>query len=124
MHSFMKFITITFTAFILTTPASAGDAAAGKVIYNGNACAVCHGANGAGDGVAGTALDPKPTNFTLGVFRLDTDADGGTGTDADLFNTMKNGAAKYGGNAVMIGRADFSDVEINDLVAYIRSMNK
>ncbi len=27
-------------------------------------CAACHGAGGAGDGIASVAYDPKPTNFT------------------------------------------------------------
>ncbi|MFY0654354.1 MAG: cytochrome c [Cyclobacteriaceae bacterium] len=27
-------------------------------------CAICHGAKGKGDGVAGAALNPKPTNLT------------------------------------------------------------
>ena len=43
----------------------AGDAtaiAAGKVAYAAK-CVVCHGVNGAGDGVAGTALPQKPSNF-------------------------------------------------------------
>ena len=34
----------------------------GKKLYN-QMCAVCHGAKGKGDGVAGAALNPKPTNF-------------------------------------------------------------
>lgn len=35
----------------------------GKVSFAQN-CVVCHGAGGAGDGVAGAALVPKPRNFT------------------------------------------------------------
>ena len=121
----LKLIPITFAAFILTTPASAGDAAAGKVIYDGKgACATCHGATGAGDGIASAALNPKPASFVTSAFRLDTDGDGKSGSDTDLSNAIKNGAAKYGGNVVMPGRADFSDAEINDLVAYIRSLQK
>lgn len=44
----------------------AGDAAAvaaGKATYEAK-CAMCHGAGGAGDGVAGGALPQKPANFT------------------------------------------------------------
>ena len=35
---------------------------AGEVIYKAN-CAACHGAEGAGDGPAAEALDPKPSNL-------------------------------------------------------------
>lgn len=44
----------------------------GKKLYN-QMCAVCHGAKGKGDGVAGAALNPKPTNFTLASVQAQTD---------------------------------------------------
>lgn len=48
----VKLIPVTFAAIIFTPPASAGDAAAGKAIYDGNgAYATCHGAAGAGDSI-------------------------------------------------------------------------
>ncbi len=105
--------------------AMAGDAAAGKAIYDGKgACASCHGTTGAGDGPAAAALNPKPASFAAGTFRLDTDGDGQTGTDTDLANVIKNGGGKYGGNPAMPGRADFSDADIANLIAYIHSLKK
>ncbi|WP_221405279.1 c-type cytochrome [Roseivirga seohaensis] len=44
----------------------------GKKLYN-QMCAVCHGAKGKGDGVAGAALNPKPTNFTSASVQAQTD---------------------------------------------------
>ncbi len=116
---------VALTLSLCTTPVLAGDAAAGKALYDGKgACASCHGANGAGDGPAAAALNPKPASFAAGAFRLDTDGDGKTGTDTDLANVIKNGAGKYGGNAAMPPHADFSDADIDNLVAYIRSLKK
>ncbi len=40
-------------------------AKAGKQIYAQN-CAMCHGAEGKGDGVAGASLNPKPRNLVEG----------------------------------------------------------
>lgn len=121
----VKLFSAGMTVLAVAMPAAAGDAAAGKAIYDGKGgCAACHGAAGAGDGAAAAALDPKPASFAEAAFRLDTDGDGQTGSDVDLANSIKYGAAKYGGNAAMPGRADFSDAEVNDLIAYIRSLKK
>ncbi|MCU7893868.1 MAG: c-type cytochrome [Candidatus Thiodiazotropha sp. (ex Lucinoma aequizonata)] len=110
---------------ISLSPNVVADAAAGKAIYDGKgACGSCHGSAGMGDGPAAMAMDPKPLSFTEGVFKYDTDADGQSGTDADLVNIIKNGSAKYGGAAIMPGRADIPDGEIKALVAYIRTLKK
>jgi len=124
-NKLLKFLSVAAVSFAISAPASAGDAAAGKAVYDGKgACAACHGATGAGDGAAAAALDPKPASFATGAFRLDTDGDGQMGSDADLANSIKNGAGQYGGNAAMPGRADLSDAEISDLVAYIHSLKQ
>lgn len=124
VNNLTRLLPLILTVFA-ATPATAGDAAAGKAVYDGKgACATCHGATGAGDGAAAAALNPKPVSFSSGAFRLDTDGDGQIGTDTDLANVIKNGGGKYGGNVAMPGRADFSDAEINDLVAYIRSLKQ
>jgi mono/diheme cytochrome c family protein len=48
----------------LTNPLSPSEAvlAAGQRVYTEN-CSACHGASGAGDGPAGEALDPSPSNI-------------------------------------------------------------
>ncbi len=121
----LKILSLSVITCAMAMPAAAGDAAAGKAVYDGKgACATCHGASGAGDGPAAAALNPKPASFATASFRLDTDGDGKTGTDADLANSIKYGGVKYGGNAAMPGRADFSDAEISDLIAYIHTLKK
>jgi len=115
---------VVFTVSIFTTPVSAGDAAAGKSVYAAGGCAACHGATGAGDGAAAAAMNPKPASFATAAFRLDTDGDGKTGTDADIANVINNGGAKYGGNVAMPARADITGSKLDDLIAYIRSLKK
>lgn len=125
MKYLWKLLPLTIAGFALAAPATAGDAAAGKAVYDGKgACASCHGATGAGDGAAAAALNPKPASFAAGAFRLDTDGDGTPGSDTDLANVIKKGGAAYQGNPAMPGRADLSDAEIADLIAYIRSLKK
>lgn len=99
------------------------DAATGKAVYDGKgACGACHGPAGKGDGPAAAAMNPKPRSFSEGIFNYDTDGDGATGTDTDLFNIIKSGSAAYGGSPTMPGRADIPENEIQALVAYIRSL--
>ena len=127
MHTNNNLVTILPMVFVMSLyipSVLAGDAAAGKAVYDGGGCAACHGATGAGDGVAAAAMNPKPASFTTGAFRLDTDGDGKAGADADLSNVIKNGAAKYGGNAGMPPRTGISSAELANLVAYIRSLKK
>jgi len=121
----LKLLPLAFATYSLSFSVTAGDAAAGKAIYNGNgACATCHGATGAGDGIAAAAFNPKPANFASAAFRIDSDGDGNKGTDTDLANIIKNGAAKYGGNAGMPAKPGLSDSEISNLIAFIRSLKK
>ena len=109
--------------FVVHVPSVLADAAAGKSIYDGvGACASCHGPTGKGNGAAAAALNPKPRDFSAGDFALDADGDGQPGSDTDLFNVIKNGAAKYGGAATMPGRPDISDADIKAIVAYIRTL--
>lgn len=114
------------TAALLLAPTAAwaaGDAAAGKVTFTAN-CAACHGDSGKGDGPVGAALDPHPRDFTQGVFKFDTDKDGKTGTDADLKGVITKGAAAFGGSPLMVSWGALSPKEIDDVIAYIRTLKK
>jgi high-affinity iron transporter len=72
-------------------PKAAPDLAAGARVYQHN-CAVCHGAQGQGDGPAGAALEPPPTDFhevarydgrsLLGLYTTITGGVDGTGMAA------------------------------------------
>jgi mono/diheme cytochrome c family protein len=111
-------------ALVLPVAASAaGDAAAGKATFDMN-CMSCHGPMGQGDGPLSAALNPKPRNLASGDFKFDTDKEGGAGTDADLKNVIQNGAAAYGGSPLMAPWPSLSDGDLDNLVAYIRSLKK
>jgi mono/diheme cytochrome c family protein len=107
----------------LPLAAQAGDAAAGKATFE-TLCATCHGTTGKGDGPAGGALNPKPRDFSVGDFKYDTDKDGKPGTDADLANIVKNGAGAYGGSPLMAPWGHLSDADIQNVVAYVRSLKQ
>lgn len=97
----------------------------GKAVYNGaGACASCHGPEGKGDGQAAVALDPKPRSFAEGTFVLDTDGDGKPGSETDLFNVITNGAQKYGGSVMMVGRPDLSEEDRRAMVKFVLSLKK
>ena len=110
---------------VLLVPAmaSAGDAAAGKPLFQTN-CSSCHGMGGKGDGPVGAALNPPPRDFTTGDFKYDTDGDGKPGTDADLKNVITKGAAAYGGSPLMAPWPTLTAAQVEDVIAFIRSLKQ
>ena len=112
-----------FAALLVPTAALAADAAAGKTIFITN-CASCHGETGKGDGPVGASLNPPPRDFSVGDFKFDTDGDGEAGTDTDLKNVIKNGAAAYGGSPLMAPWPTLSDTDLDNVIAYIRSLKQ
>lgn len=119
------FLAALVLAALLTplTALAAGDAKAGKKTYE-MLCFTCHGMTGKGDGPAGQAIRPPPRDFSAGEFKFDANNDGNAGTDADLALVIKNGAGAYGGNVMMAPWGHLSDGEVQNLIAYIRSLKK
>ncbi len=109
---------------LLAAGAAHADPAAGKDLFVKTNCNSCHGMEGKGDGPVAAALDPKPRNYTEGDFKFDADKDGSVGTDTDLALVIKNGAAPYGGSAMMMPNPTLSEPDIKLLVAYIRSLKQ
>lgn len=102
---------------------AAGDVAKGKVTYDTN-CMSCHGATGKGDGPVGAVLNPHPRDFSTGEFKFDTDGKDGPGTDADIAGVIRKGAAAYGGSPMMAPWPALNDGDVDNLVAFIRSLKK
>ena len=112
---------------VMPGAAFAADVAAGKAKFLA-LCVSCHGETGKGDGPTGAALaaagQPAPRDFTVGEFKFDTNKDGEVGTDADLAEVIRNGAAPYGGNPLMAPNPTLSDDDISNLIAFIRSLKE
>src|SRR5262245_53267337 len=67
----------------------AGDATAGKAVYE-RKCAGCHGDKGDGKGPAAELLDPRPRDFTSGIYKIRTMASK-MPSDQDLFRVISDG---------------------------------
>ena len=103
--------------------AFAGDAEAGKTTYTVN-CVPCHGETGKGDGPVGAVLQPPPRDLSSGDFVFDTDGDGQKGTDADLKAVISKGGAAFGGSPLMAPWPMLSDADIDNVIAYIRTLKQ
>lgn len=108
----------------LALPATA--LADGKATYD-SMCASCHGATGAGDGVAAAALNPKPANFTDAEVWKRIDETGYQGVKGDDYikKVLKEGGAAVGRSPMMapLG-AGMTDDQINEVIAYLRTLKK
>ncbi len=87
-------------------------AAYGKTVFK-NSCAMCHGAEGRGDGPAGAALVPKPRDLVLGKWTKG-------GTSRSLFNTVTDGLP----GTSMSGYKYMPVADRWALVQFIRSITK
>jgi len=62
---------------------------------------------------------PRPTNFTLGLFKFKSTPDGQPPTDADLISTVTNG---LNASAMPYWQNILTDAEIREVVAYVKSL--
>ena len=111
-------------AVLIPSALHAADAAAGKELFVKTNCNSCHGMEGKGDGPVAAALDPKPRNFAVADFKFDANKDGKAGTTVDLALVIKQGAAAFGGSAMMMPTPGLSDEDIATIVVYVRSLKR
>ena len=83
-------------------------------------CQVCHGEQGAGDGVAADLMYPKPRDFTLALFKYKTSPGTELPTDDDLFNTIKHG---LNGTGMPAWGSLLSDKQIRSLIPVIKGFD-
>ncbi|MFI5305144.1 MAG: c-type cytochrome [Nitrospiria bacterium] len=62
----------------------------GKKVYE-RYCYGCHGLKGDGRGIYSVGLNPKPRDFTKGIYKWTSGPSGSLPTDLDLLNTISEG---------------------------------
>lgn len=95
----------------------APSAARGQLVYN-KACVACHGENGDGNGPGAAPLNPKPRDFTGGLYKYRSTPIGELPTDADLLKVVNDGIAH---SQMPAWSNALSDQERLDVVAYIKN---
>lgn len=80
-------------------------------------CAQCHGESGDGEGVATPYVKPRPRDFTQGKYKIRTTPTGALPTDQDLKDVIRKGMPY----TAMPGWPEFSDRQLTNLVAFIKS---
>ena len=104
---------------VLPNEVDAQDLDRGAELYD-RWCAECHGAEGAADGAAAAYMMPRPRDFTLGLYQIRTTANGELPTDDDLIRVISQGMP---GTAMPGWESKFSDDEIDDLAAYVKTFS-
>lgn len=103
---------------MLLASTSFADAARGKELY-AQRCAMCHGAEGAGDGpaAAGMPEGQKPRNLQEAKYKYAVD-------DAKMKEVISKGGAGVGLSAMMPAQADLTEADLTSLVEHIHSIKK
>ncbi len=96
----------------------AGDVTRGKAVYE-KKCALCHGAEGKGDGPGAVHLDPKPRDFTQGFYKIRTTGSGQLPTDADIFRVITDGMP----GSSMPGWRQLPEGDRRALVSYLKTFS-
>jgi mono/diheme cytochrome c family protein len=97
-----------------TTTGVAADKEAGKELYQ-QRCSPCHGPDGKANTPTAQALNPKPADHTDGSYmnKLSTE---------HIHKVIKEGGAAVGKSPIMPPQADLSDEQIDNVVAFVRSL--
>ncbi len=105
-------------AVIGQQPASRQELVNGRRVYETN-CAICHGANGDGRGMAAHMLLTQPRDFRQGLFKFRSTPSGALPTDADLMHIVSTGIRW----TAMVGRGDLPETERRAVVQYLKTFS-
>jgi mono/diheme cytochrome c family protein len=78
-------------------------------------CASCHGAGGHGDGLAATAMQPRPRNFADSTWQAGI-------ADAEIEQAIRAGGLSRQLSASMPSHPDLTDQQVSELVRFVRSV--
>ena len=101
-------ISLAILSIMMASTASAAFAQSGADLYKSK-CAMCHGADGAGDTPAGKSTKARPFSDPE-VLKM---------SDDDLIAVTTNGKAK-----MPAYKGKLTDAQIKDVVAYIHTLQK
>jgi mono/diheme cytochrome c family protein len=107
------------SGFLQNKPISDGSESNGKKLYE-RYCSTCHGLDGTGEGMAAIYLNPKPRDFTRGLFKFQSTPAGSLPTDADVERTIRNGMP----GSAMPAWDRLADQDRKDLTAYIKTFSE
>jgi cytochrome c oxidase cbb3-type subunit 2 len=82
-------------------------------------CNGCHGVRGDGKGTLAPYLDPRPRDYTMGIFKCRSTPTGTLPTDEDLYNTMTRGFV----TAAMPPWAPLPPQTRMDIVVYLKGFS-
>jgi cytochrome c oxidase cbb3-type subunit 2 len=82
-------------------------------------CNGCHGVRGDGNGTLAPYMDPKPRDYTMGIFKCRSTPTGTLPTDEDLYNTMSRGFV----TAAMPPWAPLPPQTRMDIVVYLKGFS-
>ncbi|PYM79568.1 MAG: hypothetical protein DME09_21065, partial [Candidatus Rokuibacteriota bacterium] len=109
---------LSLLAAVVATPAgwaATGDANRGRDLYD-RRCAPCHGVKGDGNGPAAELLDPRPRDFTTGVFKIRTTSTKAP-SDQDLLAVITDGMP----GTYMPAWGELSETDRRNVVAYVKT---
>src|SRR5262245_5416426 len=109
---------VTIAAFSLTR-ARVDAQPRGKAVYD-KYCTECHGREGKGDGPSAFYVAPRPRDFSTGRYKIRSTETGSVPTDEDLVRSVRQGLY---GTAMPGWDRILSDADIQDVVAYIKSLS-
>jgi cytochrome c oxidase cbb3-type subunit 2 len=98
--------------------ASENELTRGRAVYM-EQCASCHGVRGDGRSEVASSLNPRPRNFTLGIYKFRSTPSGQLPTDGDLVRTIMIGIP----GTSMDRYADLAERDRRALVAYLKSLS-